>query len=224
MNRFGFALSRLASGTALNVSGVNAMKRSTVMAPVMTVITRNMGILDNIKEKVSGKTEDAKAQQMSEVFLKTRETMLATPQFRLKEYFAFLDEQMKSFDTWKGKLSAMTQKEEAEKMKKTYAIINALTPVERAATNLNVINMQVKARITAVTQATPQQINMELNRYQEMEGLHAWFHSRVKRGLKLPASQPELMEMMIVDRPKPSDHTMKMMKKQQSSRFKSKYA
>jgi signal recognition particle GTPase len=77
--------------------------------------------------------------------------------------------------------------------------------VERANESVNVINMAVKARITAATGASATEINVELRKFDEMKSFHKWLHRRVSKGLRLPMTQAEALEMMIDDRPELSE-------------------
>jgi signal recognition particle GTPase len=142
---------------------------------------------------------------MGEMFLSTREKLLAYPNFRLKEYHAIMKDAVDKLNTIHGKMGAMMQKEAAEEAKRSYSILDALTPVERANESVNVINMAVKARITAATGASATEINVELRKFDEMKSFHKWLHRRVSKGLRLPMTQAEALEMMIDDRPELSE-------------------
>ena len=186
---------------------------------ILVLLHSNIAFFDAVKEKFQETTTEKKAEQMAELFVKTREQLLGYPQFRLKEYHAILNGAMEQLESWKGKLSAMAQKDEVEVVKKSFAIFNALTPLERNTDNSNVINMAVKQRITAVTGATATEINIEIRKFEEMRLLHAWLHRRAKKGMRLPANQTELSEMMVEDRPEISDKFKAQQKKLQRRAF-----
>lgn len=170
---------------------------------VFTLLYSSFSFISGIKEKITGSVDAKKDEMAANAFGESIKKMVQMGEISMQKFLEMQQEMLNQSSGWKAKMASMAgQNVDTAAIEKSVAVLNALTPAERASfKRSNAVTFMIKQRISHATKLTPEEINIQLRKFDEMAMIAKWLQRRNNKKQKLPDSVQEMQRMMAEDPP-----------------------